>query len=154
MYTFETKIGTCGIAWNEKGITRVELCVRKKKSSKARPPAWVKEAAKRIANHLAGKPDPFDGIDIDLSNTTPFAHKVYDALRRIPEGITLTYADLARLVGKPGAARAVGRAMATNPVPIIVPCHRVVGAGGKLGGFSAPGGTKTKQKILEIESSH
>ena len=166
IYLFETPIGTCGIAWTPNGIDHVMLPGKDiqhtkrllrdaagKRPLRRNPPAAVREAAERIAKHLAGKPDPFDGIELDLSDAPAFAQKVYGALRRVPEGITLTYGDLARLAGKPSAARAVGRAMATNPVPILVPCHRVLPSTGGLGGFSAKGGVALKAHLLEIEGA-
>lgn len=153
MYLFETKIGTCGVDWNEKGIARVVVGARKVKSAEARPPAYVRDAAERIANHLAGKGDDLKDIRVDLSSCPPFAQKVYRALRKVPPGKVITYGDLAKRVGSPNAARAVGRAMATNPVPLIVPCHRIVASSGKLGGFSAPGGVSLKKRLLVIEGS-
>lgn len=164
IYFFSTNIGTCGIAWTDKGIDRVMLpgdtAKHAKKLLKAaagqhsetrKPPVWIRDAARRITQHLAGKPDPFDGIPLDLESTSAFARKVYYSLRRVPSGTTITYEDLARLAGSPKAARAVGRAMAANPVPLIIPCHRVVASDGSLGGFSAHGGAKTKDHILKIE---
>ncbi len=148
MYLFETNIGTCAIAWNDKGIARVEIGARKKRSD-AKPPRFVLDAAKRIAGHLAGKRDNLRDIAVDVSTCSPFAQKVYAELRKVPAGEVLTYGELAERVVSPNAARAVGRAMATNPVPLIVPCHRVVAANGSLGGFSARGGTRLKMKLLE-----
>lgn len=151
MYTFNTEIGTCGIEWNDRGIERVVMC-SKKKGSTAKPPPYVREAAKRIANHLAGKNDDLADLRVDLSNFTPFTKKIYVALRKVKPGKVVTYGQLAAKVGSPNAARAVGRAMATNPVPIIVPCHRVIASDGTLCGFSSPGGLKLKAKMLEVES--
>jgi len=152
VYTFTTAIGTCGLDWNETGITRVEMCT-KKKGSTTRPPAWVSQAAKRIANHLAGKNDDLKGLKLDLSSFTPFTKKIYAALRNVKPGKVVTYGELATKAGSPNAARAVGRAMATNPMPIIIPCHRVVASNGTLCGFSAPGGLKLKRSLLCTEGA-
>lgn len=92
-------------------------------------------------------------LDILLTNVPPFHRKVYTALCEIPAGKTITYAELARRAGSPGAARAVGQAMAKNPFPIIIPCHRVVAGNGKLGGYSGRGGVATKRALLELEGA-
>lgn len=152
MYTFTTAIGTIGISWNERGISRVEMCT-KKKDSTTKPPSWVSDAARRIANHLAGKNDDLKGINVDLSKSTPFTKKVYAALRRVSPGTVVTYAELAKKAGKPNAARAVGSAMAKNPVPLIVPCHRVIRADGRIGEFSAAAGPSLKRRLLGIEGA-
>lgn len=152
MYTFTTAIGMVGIEWNENGITRVEMCT-KKRGMTIKPPAWAGDAAKRIANHLAGKNDDLKGINVDLSNFTPFTKKVYAALRNVKPGKVVTYGELAKKAGKPNAARAVGSAMARNPVPLIVPCHRVVKSDGSLGNFSTPAGPSLKRRLLEIEGA-
>jgi len=141
-----------GIEWNESGITRVEMCT-KKKGRTIKPPAWVSQTSRRIANHLAGKNDDLKNIKVDLSNFTPFTKKIYSALRNVKPGMVVTYAELAKKAGKPNAARAVGTAMAKNPVPIIVPCHRVIKSDVTLGQFSAPGGIPLKRRLLEIEGA-
>lgn len=105
----------------------------------------------RVRKHLEGVPDSFLDVPLDLTDVSGFDASVYRALRDIPAGATITYGDLAAVVGSPGAARAVGRAMATNPIPLIVPCHRVLAAGGQLHGFSAYGGIVTKDRLLELE---
>ncbi len=151
MHLFKTKIGTCGISWTDNGIDEVVIHPRKVKCNVARPPRHIRDAADRIAKHLAGRTDDLKDIDVDLSSCPPFAQKVYRTLRKVPPGKVVTYGELAKRVGSPHAARAVGRAMATNPVPIIVPCHRVVASDGKLGGFSAPGGTNLKKRLLVNE---
>lgn len=90
-------------------------------------------------------------LDILLENVPPFHRKVYQALCKVPPGKVVTYAELAKRAGSPGAARAVGTAMAKNPFPIIIPCHRVVAGNGKLGGYSGRGGVATKRKLLQLE---
>jgi methylated-DNA-[protein]-cysteine S-methyltransferase len=101
---------------------------------------------------LEGDPSALASVPVDLGGAPPFAGRVYRALRKVPPGRTLTYGALARRAGSPGAARAVGRAMATNPLAPFVPCHRVVGADGGLTGFSAPGGVPLKARLLAAEA--
>ncbi len=115
------------------------------------PPAWVKSAIVSIIELLAGGPAELGGIPLDSRKLTPFSVRVHEAARAIPRGECRSYGELARQVGAPRAARAVGRAMAKNPWPIVVPCHRVVSSQGDLHGFSAPGGVRTKAAMLEIE---
>ncbi len=164
MHLFDTELGQCGVAWNDKGIVRFELPCGNAAKTKARimkcvpdavvvnnPPAAIVRAVKKMQRHLKGECDDLTGIEVDLSDMTPFTRKVYQALRRVQPGETVTYGELARRVGRAGAARAVGRAMATNPVPLIIPCHRVLPADGSLGSFSSIGGPKLKAQLLEIE---
>jgi methylated-DNA-[protein]-cysteine S-methyltransferase len=162
---FATPIGSCALAWNDVGLTAVRL----PESSDARlrsamrhrfpalepqsPPATVQQAIVAIRLLLDGGPDQLRSVRLDLSPVGPFYRQVYEAARRIPAGATLTYGELAARVGAPGAARAVGQAMGRNPWPLIVPCHRVLAAGGRTGGFSAPGGVATKLRLLRIEGA-
>jgi methylated-DNA-[protein]-cysteine S-methyltransferase len=114
---------------------------------------WFPDLAERLAAYGEGAVDDFLDIELDQSGRTSFQQAVTRHCRRIPLGETCSYADLARLAGKPGAARAVGSVMRTNRFPLIVPCHRVVRAGGKIGNFSAPGGICLKQRLLDHEAS-
>jgi O-6-methylguanine DNA methyltransferase len=161
IHLFDTRIGPCGLAWTGVGIDRVQLPERDAQATLERlrerapgrevcrrPPAQVREAARRIAAHLRGRPDTLGNVKLDLTGCSPFAQKVYRSLRRVRPGRTVTYADLARRAGNPGGVRAIGLAMGANPVPLLVPCHRVVTAGGALGGFSAHGGVRTKAWLL------
>ena len=165
---FETPIGHCALAWNDVGITGFQLpeetlaATRERLLAKANEageentslrgaPKWVKDAITRVRAHLAGKPQSLADVPIDLSAVSDFDAKIYRVLRDVPAGKTTTYGELAKSVGSPGASRAVGRAMATNPYPVLVPCHRVVASGGKAGGFSAYGGIVTKEKLLVLE---
>ncbi len=107
---------------------------------------------KQVIDYFKGKPVDFN-IDIDVSDLPPFRRAVIEVCRGIPYGETVSYADLARAVGKPGAARAVGGAMANNPIPLVVPCHRVLRTDGTLGGFSSPGGLTLKERMLELEGA-
>jgi methylated-DNA-[protein]-cysteine S-methyltransferase len=119
----------------------------------ARFVCWNRPLAKRIAAALEGEPDEFTDVEVDLDHLTSFAHRVAGACRRIAWGETRSYGQLAAVAGRPGAARAVGRVMSQNRTPLIVPCHRVIGSGGQLGGFSAPQGIKLKRRLLELESA-
>lgn len=160
-HLFETKLGLCGIAWSDEGITRFRLPDPDRdaaerqfrgRTATAPPPAiaGVVEQAKR---YFAGERIAFTNIDLDLSAVDPFRRTIYDALRKVGFGETVTYGELAKRAGanEPQAAQDVGVAMARNPVPLIIPCHRVLAAGGKIGGFSAPGRTETKQRMLALE---
>jgi len=115
---------------------------------------YLQEVQRQIIAYFEGQAIDFSvEPPLHLDNASPFGRKVLAACRAIPVGTTMTYSDLARQVGCPAAARAVGSVMAANPVPLIVPCHRVLRTDGGLGGFSAPGGTVVKQKMLEHEQS-
>jgi methylated-DNA-[protein]-cysteine S-methyltransferase len=160
---FETAIGVCGVAWGELGISRLQLPERSSGVTERRlrgrcahagagvPPAPVRAAIGLLERYCAGAMVDFSGIALDLTGASPFHRKIYDAARGLAWGETATYGELARQAGSPGAGRAVGQAMGKNPVPIIIPCHRVLAAGGKIGGFSAHGGTLTKQRLLALE---
>ncbi len=108
------------------------------------------DVVERIVRFAEGEVVSFHDVHVDLSKRTDFQRRIFDRCRRIGWGETATYGSLAESAGRPGAARAVGSTMAKNPTPIIIPCHRVVGVSG-LGGYSAPGGTRTKQRLLDLE---
>jgi O-6-methylguanine DNA methyltransferase len=110
------------------------------------------ELAERLEDYAAGRPVDFSDVAIDVTHLTPFSRRVVKACRQIPWGETRSYAQLASTAGSPGAARAVGQVMARNRFPLVVPCHRVLAAGGRLGGFSAPDGTRMKKRLLALES--
>jgi len=160
---FETAIGVCGVAWGRLGISRLHLPERSPGITERRlrgclahagagvPPAPVRAATGLLERYFAGATVDFSGVALDLTGTSPFHRKIYGAARALAWGETATYGELARQAGSPGAGRAVGQAMGRNPVPIIIPCHRVLAAGGKIGGFSAHGGTLTKQRLLALE---
>lgn len=160
---FDTKIGPCAIVWNANGIAAVQLpeadaeetrrrvLARVPDACEAKAPPDVALARSGIILLLQGKPADFSGIRLDLAGVPSFHRRVYEAARRIEPGHILTYGALARIIGSDGAARAVGQALARNPYPILVPCHRVLAANGGLGGFSAHGGVGTKSRLLEIE---
>ena len=139
--------------WTERGICAVALPpVPWDGTDEAEPPPAVREAIVAMTALLEGEPRDLTDVVVDLEPEPEFARRVYGATRAIPPGRTATYGEIAERIGRPETARAVGRALGANPVPIIVPCHRVVGAGGKLVGFSAPGGTATKAKMLATEA--
>jgi methylated-DNA-[protein]-cysteine S-methyltransferase len=164
---FDTPIGTCAIAWAERGIAGVLLPDARELQTRAyllrrfpgaigtdTPPPHVAEAIAAIVGLLSGTRDDLTFIELDLERVPPFHRRVYEAIRRIPPGETRTYGEVATLVGDgPGAAQAVGQAMGANPFPIVVPCHRVVAANGRPGGFSAAGGVDTKLRMLRIEGA-
>jgi methylated-DNA-[protein]-cysteine S-methyltransferase len=149
---FETAVGRCHVAWSEHGIVAVRLPGRGLRLPEAAPPPEVHAAMLRIAALLRGEPSDLSAIVLDLDGVPAFHRRVYEAARAIPPGETLTYGELAARIGAPREAREVGRALARNPCPLVVPCHRVVAAGGRLGGFSAPGGVGTKRRLLAIEA--
>ena len=163
---FSTPIGDCGIAWTSRGIAWFQLPGASPEETRARlsritgcspdsaPPDWVREAIARITRLLEGQAEDLSDIPLDLARTPPFFRRAYEASRAIPRGQVWTYAELAAAAGKPEATRAVGQAMARNPLPILVPCHRVVASGGKPGGFSAAGGLDTKARLLAIEGAN
>jgi methylated-DNA-[protein]-cysteine S-methyltransferase len=160
---FETAFGICGLAWSEAGIVRLVLPERTREgtetrlrrqagvTSRAKPPPSIALVTDLVRAYFAGDVIDFSRVVLDLSAPAEFERQVYVALREVPWGATTTYGALARAAGSPGAARAVGRAMAHNRVPVIVPCHRVLAAGGAIGGFSAHGGVSTKQRMLALE---
>jgi methylated-DNA-[protein]-cysteine S-methyltransferase len=162
---FDTAIGRCGIAWGERGIvgvqlpesrtaaTRAQLGRRFPGAVEARPAPTVRRAIARLTALLDGEAVDLSDLPLDLQPLPAFQRRVYEVARSIPVGATLTYGELAMRMGEPGAARAVGQALGANPWPIIVPCHRVLAAGGKPGGFSAPGGVATKLRLLATEGA-
>lgn len=128
------------------------LLVRGRGESPPSPPLWLTRAAEQIARYLDGEPLDLGDIPIRLGSQTPFQRRVREALRRVGYGETVSYAELAERAGAPRAARAVGSVMASNPLPLLIPCHRVIGSGGRLGGFSAPQGVALKRALLAMEA--
>jgi methylated-DNA-[protein]-cysteine S-methyltransferase len=162
-HLFDTAIGRCGVAWGARGLTALQLPEVRDAQTRARlaarfpnarelpPPADVRRALDAIAALLRGERSDLSTIALDLDRVPPFHRRVYEVTRAIPPGATLSYGDVAERVGVPGAARAVGQALGRNPFAIVVPCHRVLAAGGKVGGFSANGGVTTKLRLLSLE---
>jgi O-6-methylguanine DNA methyltransferase len=162
---FDTAIGRCGIAWTERGVggiqlpegsepaTRARLRRRFPDASESAPPADVRRALADIVSLLRGEATDLSAVALDMDGVPHFHRRVYEVARTIPAGATLSYGDVAARLGAPGSARAVGQALGRNPFAIVVPCHRVLAAGGKVGGFSANGGVATKLRLLSIEGA-
>ena len=149
--TFATALGRIHLAWTAEGICGLRFVDGLDREEAAQAPAWVMEAIRRLLAHLTGQPQDLTGIPLDLSELTPFQQHVARVLRSTRPGQTISYGEVALLVGRPGAARAVGQAVKTNPVLILVPCHRVVAAEGP-GGWSAFGTPERKARLLAIET--
>lgn len=160
---FDTPVGRCALIWRGPAVIgfalpegndrqlRAIVSRRLSTAIEAQPPPAIAAAIEAVLRLLSGEAEGFAGIEIDLSGLPSFERRVLEAAFAIPPGETRTYGEIAERVGVPGAARAVGRALGRNPIPVIVPCHRVLGADGRSGGFSAPGGVLTKLRLLEIE---
>ena len=162
---FDTPIGACGLVWSERGLigallpeasphaTRARAQRRFAGAAEAAPDASLQHVMHRITALLNGAHDDLADVPIDLHAVPAFHRRVYELARRIVPGTTLTYGEVARQLGDAGAARAVGQALGANPFPIIVPCHRVLAARQRSGGFSAYGGALTKLRLLQIEGA-
>jgi len=162
---FGTAIGTMAIAWGPGGIMSVRLPEADADAQRARmarrfpdadedlPPPGVDLAIRDITRLIAGEPVDLLRITLDMTEVPEFNARVYAVARTIPAGETRTYGEVARTLGDAGAARAVGAALGDNPFPVIVPCHRVLAANGRTGGFSARGGVATKLRLLAIEQA-
>jgi len=159
----ETVIGFMGIAWSETGLIRLCLPERSREAVERRlfrhagvststdQPQWVVELIASIKAYAAGEDIDFSGVPVDLAGVDDFRLAIYDAARKLSYGETTTYGELAKRAGHGGLPRETGAALGANPVPLVIPCHRILAAGGKIGGFSAPGGSNTKEKMLAME---
>lgn len=169
---FGTPLGVCGIAWKEPETSRIPPAVTffqlpeatriltdtriagRSGGRKARvPPPRIAGIIRKVQKHLHGDAQDFLDIVVDLDGAGPFARQVYEAVRNIPAGRTVTYGELAADMNRPTAFRAVGQALGRNPIPLLIPCHRVLASGNGPGGFSAHGGLATKARMLEIEGA-
>ena len=169
---FETPLGSCGIAWRDgeqsaapPAVAFLQLPEATAKMTESRiarsagvrrlsaPPPPIAEIIERLRKHLQGHPQDLRDIAVDLNEADPFSRQVYEAAREIPSGQTRTYGELAKALGQPTEAQTVGQALGRNPIALIIPCHRIVAAGGKPGGFSAHGGRATKARLLAIEGA-
>ena len=169
---FDTPLGRCGIAWRDDrssvarpAVTLLQLpevTPERTESRMARasgapgpsaPPPRIAVIIERLRKHLEGDAQDLRDIVVDLTGADEFARQVYEAAREIPAGQTRTYGEIARALGQPREAQAVGQALGKNPIALIIPCHRVVAAGGKPGGFSAHGGRATKARLLAVEGA-
>ena len=158
-------IGACGIVWNARGVagvqihdgteaaTRSRLLRRFAGAQEAKPPVHVQQAIDGVVALLRGEKRDLNDVTIDTEDLPEFNRRVYVIARTIPPGSTLTYGEIAERLGDKLLAREVGQALGQNPIPLIVPCHRVLAAGGKTGGFSAPGGVVSKLRLLTIEGA-
>jgi methylated-DNA-[protein]-cysteine S-methyltransferase len=158
LLTFDTALGRCGIRWSDLGITGVLLpslatSGRLPIPEPAAMPAHVRDATEGIRAVLDGERRDLHDIVLDERGIDPFRRRVYAATRDVQPGTIATYGQVARAIGEPDAARDVGAALARNPTPVIVPCHRVIAANGALNGFSAPGGIETKRRMLQLEGA-
>jgi methylated-DNA-[protein]-cysteine S-methyltransferase len=158
MATFDTALGRCAIRWSDAGITGVLLPGRRPLPGRAFEdgavvPPFVRRAIEGIVAVMAGESRDLRDVPLDERGIDPFRRAVHAATREIAPGTTRGYGEVARAIGRPDGARDVGAALARNPFPIVVPCHRVVAANGALTGFSAPGGLATKRRMLELEGA-
>ncbi|MBY0532731.1 MAG: methylated-DNA--[protein]-cysteine S-methyltransferase [Xanthobacteraceae bacterium] len=163
---FDTALGHCGITWTSRGIAGVDLPAGSEEKTRARlkkrfpeaqeagPAPDIQKIVDGVVALIAGEKIDFSDVALDHAPLPEFSKRVYEIVRTIPIGHTLTYGDIAKKLGDVSLSREVGQAMGRNPTPIIMPCHRVVAASGKTGGFSAPGGIDTKMKLLSIERRH
>ncbi|UVK41098.1 methylated-DNA--[protein]-cysteine S-methyltransferase [Mesorhizobium sp. AR10] len=162
---FETALGFMGIAWSEAGLNRLCLPQHNRDAVERRllrhagiaeqaaisEPQWVVDLIASIKAYAAGEDIDFSGVPVDLAGVDDFRLAIYDAARKLSYGETTTYGELAKRAGHAGLPRETGAALGANPVPLVIPCHRILAAGGKIGGFSAPGGSATKEKMLAME---
>ena len=160
---FKSSLGWFGVVWRGGAVARLTFGHKTRKEAVVAigevPPPVAPDVCPdprlvaRLQDYADGNADGFSDIAVDATHLTPFGQRVMTACREIPYGGTASYATLAEKAGSPKAARAVGQCMAANRIPLILPCHRVVGAGGRLGGFSAPGGVRLKRQLLDLESA-
>lgn len=162
---FETAIGVCGVAWDARGVvgaqlpmpngekTRLRMLQRFPQGEDASPPASIQRIIDDVVAMMKGEAKEFSNAPLVMDDVPEFNQRVYRIARAIPHGGTLTYGDIAKELGDLALSRMVGQAMGQNPFPPLIPCHRVLGAGGKPGGFSANGGVETKLKMLTIEKA-
>ncbi len=160
---FRTQLGWMGIVWEGDRVRRLTFGHGSRQQAitnldpsgvhRASIPRSVESLVQKLNIYAEGERVDFDDVAVDLGRTSEFRRRVLAACRAIGYGETQTYADLARTAGSPRAARAVGNIMASNRVPLIIPCHRVVGCGNSLGGFSAPDGIRMKERLLAMETA-
>jgi methylated-DNA-[protein]-cysteine S-methyltransferase len=161
---FRTSVGLCGLAWNERGVIGFQLPEEHKSKLRARiakrfpgiveaaPPRDIQTIIEDVTALLKGEARDLSAVPLDMGGVPDFDRRVYEIARTIPPGRVLTYGEIASRLDV-NNARAIGQALGRNPFAVIVPCHRVVAAGGKLGGFSANGGSMTKRRLLAIEGA-
>jgi methylated-DNA-[protein]-cysteine S-methyltransferase len=159
-----TAFGPVGLAWSADGLVRLQLpdvdveatralLLRGIDAIEAHPPDWLAPSVRKLQRYFTGAPTELADTPLDLAAVPAFPRQLYEEMLNLSWGDTLTYGELAARVGATGAAQAVGRAMGQNPVPVIIPCHRVLASGNRMGGFSAPGGARTKLRLLDLEGT-
>lgn len=162
---FETALGWMGAAWRGRALVAFQLAAASRDATERglrrrlllpdietpETPLWIAALVQTVQRYALGERVDFSGVTVDLSGLDPLRRAIYEDIRTLGFGETTTYGGLAAKLGRPGAAREVGQAMGANPVPLIVPCHRVLAAGNRLGGFSAPGGADSKLRMLMLE---
>ena len=162
---FETELGFMGLAWSETGLTRLSLPQSSREAVERRllrlddiagpdsasQPPWIAELIVAIRAYARGEAIDFSAVPVDLQGVDDFRLAIYEAARRLAFGETTTYGELASSAGHAGLARETGAALGANPVPLVIPCHRILAAGGKISGFSAPGGSAAKERMLGLE---
>jgi methylated-DNA-[protein]-cysteine S-methyltransferase len=167
-HCFKTEFGWVGFCRGNRGLQRLTFGYRNRESARTALHLWAKplgvdlfcdknaddDLVQRVIDFSRGHPDMFLDVEVEFPKMTEFQKSVTDTCRSIPYGKTLSYGELATACGSPGAARAVGNVMRKNSVTLIIPCHRVVGSNGNLGGFSAPQGINMKQRLLDMEAKH
>jgi len=162
--TFDTALGLFGIGWTDRGLARLLLPggdhhkrlerLNRGAARPGEPTGDISALIGLIKDYASGREVDFSGIALDLTDVPNFHRRAYGLLTRVGWGETVTYGDLARQLGDVGLSRAVGQAMGANPIPLIIPCHRVLAGDGTAGGFSAPGGASTKARMLALEGVH
>lgn len=153
--TFPTSLGLCAVSWHETGLTGFELPeARVRPGDESAPPAEIAALIARVQQHLAGEPQDFSDLSYDFADEPAFNVEVLRATLAVKSGQTRSYGEIATAIGQPPAAsRAVGAALGANRWPLLIPCHRIVAADGRMTGFSGPGGIKTKLRLLALEGS-
>lgn len=161
-YAPRTRVGPLFVALNDRGLVALDFGLgeqefvarvsHRTKATLIRSDDQTTEALKQVLEYLDGKRTTFD-LPLDLSSMSEFQRRVLGIALKIPRGKYLTYGDVAKAIGKPQASRAVGQALGHNPVPIVIPCHRVLGSDGSLHGYSGGGGIQTKKWLLELEGA-
>jgi methylated-DNA-[protein]-cysteine S-methyltransferase len=153
--TFPTAFGFCAISWNDTGLTGFQLPgVKRRDDDLATPPPEIAAIIVRVQRHFTGELQDFSDLHYDFANVPEFNRRVLEATLGIKAGHTSTYGGIAAAIGEqPVASRGVGAALGANRWPLLIPCHRVTGADGKMTGFSGPGGVETKVKLLALEGA-
>jgi len=161
-YAPKTRVGPLFVAVNDRGLVALDFglseqefvarVAQRTKATLVRSDDETGEALQQVQEYLAGRRTTFD-LPLDMSTMSEFQRRVLNIALKIPRGKVLTYGDVAKAIGKPQASRAVGQALGHNPVPIVIPCHRVLGADGSLHGYSAGGGLQTKAWLLQLEGA-